>query len=220
MRSCEPAHPWIVVAVQGFVGEEHLQFTVGSRRRASRSLSPESGGLPSSPDSPSSSERRGAEGGRGRGWSRSRSAEGKGPEEIHDANTADVTLVLISRRQWRRAGTRYHHRGIDDHGAPMCITCISLLDQIISFCLLRGGLVNAGNVANHVETEQILRAPNGRVSSFVQVRGSAPVHFMQRHAVGKTKPTPILTSRHEVTHMAFCRHVAHIQRRFGTFKSH
>ena len=28
-----------------------------------------------------------------------------------------------------------------------------------------------------------------------QVRGSAPVHFMQRHAVGKTKPTPILTNR-------------------------
>jgi hypothetical protein len=79
--------------------------------------------------------------------------------------------------------------------------------------------VNAGNVANHVETEQILRAPNGRLSSFVQVRGSAPVHFMQRHAVGKTKPTPILTGRHEVTHMAFCRHVAHIQRRLGKFKS-
>lgn len=80
--------------------------------------------------------------------------------------------------------------------------------------------MDAGNVANHVETEQILRAPDGRLSSFVQVRGSAPVHFMQRHAVGKTKPTPILTGRHEVTHMAFCRHVSHIQRRFGKFKSH
>jgi hypothetical protein len=39
-----------------------------------------------------------------------------GSEGSQDTDTADVTLVLISRRQWRRAGTRYHHRGIDDHG--------------------------------------------------------------------------------------------------------
>ena len=40
----------------------------------------------------------------------------------------DVQVALISRRSHLRTGTRFHARGIDD----------------------------AGNVANHVETEQIL----------------------------------------------------------------
>ena len=104
MRQCEAAHGWVVVAIQGFVGEAQLEAVP-------------------------------AEGSAGEG------------EE------GSVTLALISRRQWRRGGTRYHHRGIDDHG----------------------------NVANHIETEQLLRTADG-LSSWVQIRGSAPVHFMQRHA--------------------------------------
>ena len=126
MRACEPAHAWIVVAVQGFVGEEQLRFSAGARRRSS--CSPEPGGpeyrsttgSPSVPASPSGG-RGGAEG--TRSWSRSRSkgrsltrGDAAGSEETQQTDTPDVTLVLISRRQWRRAGTRYHHRGIDDHG--------------------------------------------------------------------------------------------------------
>jgi hypothetical protein len=196
LRACEQAHGWIVVAIQGFVGADSLSVSGGGGsaggsggqrvRQASRSRSPERGRSLSSSSSLSSSAAAAVPVDTREGASSS-SGSGSRSSEADDAAAVVVTLALISRRQWRRAGTRYHHRGIDDHG----------------------------NVANHVETEQILRAPDGRVSSFVQVRGSAPVHFMQRHAVGKTKPTPILTNRHEVTHMAFCRHIAHVQRRFG-----
>jgi hypothetical protein len=126
LRACECAHPWIVVAVQGYAGETSL----------------------SAPALPSPA----ADGG----------AAAEAP--------AELTLTLIARRHWRRAGTRYHHRGIDD----------------------------SGNTANHVESEQILTLRrrgakpyphSGGVSatSFLQCRGSAPVHFMQRHAVHKVR---------------------------------
>jgi len=59
-------------------------------------------------------------------------------------------MLLISRRGIRRAGTRYNRRGVDDQG----------------------------NVANFVETEQILDAPGGE-SSYVQVRGSIPMFWGQ-----------------------------------------
>ena len=36
-----------------------------------------------------------------------------------------------------------------------------------------------GNVANFVETEQVLLLPNGSYSSFVQIRGSVPVFWEQ-----------------------------------------
>lgn len=135
MRACEQAHPWIVVAIQGFVGEGQLRLNAASRRRVARSNSPEPSGLSSPPASPSSSNYAGTESSRSWNWSsrsRSRSStrgERSGSEAPHETDTVEVTLVLISRRQWRRAGTRYHHRGIDDHGlfpilfiphAPFC----------------------------------------------------------------------------------------------------
>ena len=137
MRACEPAHPWIVVAIQGFVGEEKLQFTVGSRRQ--RSCSPEPRGLPNVPVAPSAS-RDGAEG--SKSWSKSRSksrsvttGEGAGTEETQPTDTPDVTLVLISRRQWRRAGTRYHHRGIDDHGMLRVVAYAHMLFNMQPFVI-------------------------------------------------------------------------------------
>jgi hypothetical protein len=65
-----------------------------------------------------------------------------------------VDFGVISRRDCRRAGTRYHTRGLD----------------------------NAGNAANFVETEQILAwNDSGRqvLSSFLQIRGSIPLIWTQ-----------------------------------------
>lgn len=59
--------------------------------------------------------------------------------------------TLISRRSVHRAGTRFLCRGLDDDG----------------------------NVANFVETEQILEA-NQDLTSFVQIRGSIPVKWSQK----------------------------------------
>lgn len=56
-------------------------------------------------------------------------------------------LIFISRRSRFRQGCRFTKRGIDDNG----------------------------NVANFVETEQVLAFPTGRITSYVQIRGSIPV---------------------------------------------
>ncbi|CAF3985474.1 unnamed protein product [Rotaria magnacalcarata] len=62
----------------------------------------------------------------------------------------NAQLILISRRNCHRAGVRMHCRGID----------------------------NDGNVANYVETEQILRTGNN-VMSFIMIRGSVPIYWSQ-----------------------------------------
>ena len=60
-------------------------------------------------------------------------------------------LTLISRRSRMRQGPRFVKRGIDEFG----------------------------DVANFVETEHILRSSKGAVASFVQIRGSIPLHWKQ-----------------------------------------
>lgn len=60
-------------------------------------------------------------------------------------------FTLISRRSINYAGTRFNKRGMD----------------------------NNGNVANYVETEQIVKLLN-HYFSFVQLRGSAPIFFQQK----------------------------------------
>lgn len=64
--------------------------------------------------------------------------------------TNKFEFVLISRRDAVRAGTRFWMRGADENG----------------------------NVANFVETEQIVHTPN-ETYSFVQIRGSVPLHWTQ-----------------------------------------
>ena len=68
-----------------------------------------------------------------------------------DCNVEDVkfTLLFVSRRSRYRQGCRFTKRGIDEHG----------------------------NVANFAETEQILIFPDGRISSYVEIRGSIPVKW-------------------------------------------
>ena len=57
------------------------------------------------------------------------------------------TLLFLSRRSRYNQGCRFFKRGIDQDG----------------------------NVANFVETEQVLLFPDGRVASYVQIRGSIPI---------------------------------------------
>lgn len=71
-------------------------------------------------------------------------------------------LVLISRRSCYRAGTRYFMRGIDSEG----------------------------EVANYVETEQIL-CYQGEIAAHVQTRGSIPLFWSQRPSL-KYKPPPAI----------------------------
>lgn len=72
-------------------------------------------------------------------------------------------VVLISRRSCERAGTRMHMRGAD----------------------------TAGNVANFVETEQLVFAGTAR-ASFVITRGSIPLQWTQRPNL-RYKPPPELS---------------------------
>jgi hypothetical protein len=60
----------------------------------------------------------------------------------------ELEIILISRRRFSMAGTRYNARGLDDDG----------------------------NVANYVETEQIMSYRNF-IYSFVQIRGSVPLFW-------------------------------------------
>lgn len=61
-----------------------------------------------------------------------------------------ITMTIISKQLWRRAGTRFNARGIDD----------------------------AGNVANFVETEYIM-ASDQLIYSYTQIRGSVPAFWEQ-----------------------------------------
>ena len=71
----------------------------------------------------------------------------------HDGRPEIVALGMISRLSWKRAGTRFRTRGIDDDG----------------------------QVANFVETEVIL-ATDSVCLSYVQVRGSVPLFWQQPSA--------------------------------------
>ncbi|CAH1403962.1 unnamed protein product [Nezara viridula] len=77
-------------------------------------------------------------------------------------NARKFNLILISRRSNERAGTRLFTRGVDSDG----------------------------NVANFVETEQIVETSFER-ASFVQTRGSIPF-FWQQYPNLKLKPRPTI----------------------------
>ncbi|XP_078690200.1 phosphatidylinositol-3-phosphatase SAC1-like isoform X2 [Branchiostoma floridae x Branchiostoma belcheri] len=79
-------------------------------------------------------------------------------------NQRPFKLIVISRRCCYRAGVRYYMRGADFEG----------------------------HTANYVETEQIMDYESSR-GSFVQTRGSVPLHWSQRPNL-KYKPTPIIST--------------------------
>ncbi|OWA53913.1 Phosphatidylinositide phosphatase SAC2 [Hypsibius exemplaris] len=84
-------------------------------------------------------------------------------------------VTIVSRRSRFRAGTRYKRRGIDEKG----------------------------NVANYVETENILNVM-GHCLSFVQVRGSIPVYWSQPGM--KYRPAPRLDRSWQESNQAFTQH--------------
>ncbi|XP_066901016.1 phosphatidylinositol-3-phosphatase SAC1 isoform X2 [Halyomorpha halys] len=90
-------------------------------------------------------------------------------------NGKSFSLILISRRSKERAGTRLFTRGIDSNG----------------------------NVANFVETEQIVDTTFER-ASFVQTRGSMPF-FWKQYPNLKLKPLPTII-REENNNAAFIKH--------------
>ncbi|KAG2453044.1 hypothetical protein HYH02_002379 [Chlamydomonas schloesseri] len=81
------------------------------------------------------------------------------------AGGKSATLTLIARRGVDRAGTRQWRRGCD----------------------------SKGNVANFVETEELLSTPAGDLASYVQVRGSIPLLWTQLPNI-KYKPTTVIAA--------------------------
>lgn len=82
-----------------------------------------------------------------------------------------VTYALISRRSRHRAGTRYNVRGIDVEG----------------------------NVANYVETEQIVvDQDTSLICSYLQTRGSIPLFWKQVVNVKYTPKMEIVGHLHTV----------------------
>ncbi|GJQ12754.1 hypothetical protein GpartN1_g4545.t1 [Galdieria partita] len=100
-------------------------------------------------------------------------------------------MTLISRRSRKRAGLRYITRGID----------------------------RRGDVANFVETEQIIwKSSSGRknssFSSFVIIRGSVPVFWRQNK--GSVKPPPELDAPLDLCRQSFRKHFQNLIRSYGS----
>ncbi|XP_060807190.1 phosphatidylinositol-3-phosphatase SAC1 [Amyelois transitella] len=94
-----------------------------------------------------------------------------------------LTWALVSRRSVHRAGTRFFMRGVDPQG----------------------------NVANFVETEQIIER-GGEKSSFVQTRGSIPLYWSQ---YPNLKYKPAMELAHEDHVAAYTKHLMDQQQRYG-----
>jgi len=117
-------------------------------------------------------------------------------------------LTLISRRSTKRAGLRYLRRGVDSEG----------------------------NVANCVETEQLLAIPTlpsepksaqtpppnevphdqlpwAKVYSFLQIRGSIPVYFQQSPYT--LRPKPVLLHSENSNKAAFEKHFNSLENRYN-----
>lgn len=108
-----------------------------------------------------------------------------------EENKKEFILTLISRRSIKRAGLRYLRRGVDEEG----------------------------NVANSVETEQILSSPEWgaekeRVYSYMQYRGSIPLFFSQ--SPYSLKPLPNLYGTPEINASAFKQHIKGLISRHGS----
>ncbi|KAK5722901.1 hypothetical protein LTR17_014204 [Elasticomyces elasticus] len=118
------------------------------------------------------------------------------PEKPEDAdsstsgNTEDFLLTLISRRSVKRAGLRYLRRGIDDDG----------------------------NVANNVESEQILSTQSWDTSaktfSLLQLRGSIPLFFSQ--SPFSFKPMAVMFGSESINQTAFKKHFTTVKKRYGS----
>lgn len=110
---------------------------------------------------------------------------------IKDATKHDFHVTLISRRSVKRAGLRYLRRGVDDQG----------------------------NVANSVETEQILQVDDSaqKIFSLLQYRGSMPLFFSQ--SPYSFKPAPVLFGSEATNQAAFQKHFQALADRYGDMQA-
>ncbi|CUS10679.1 unnamed protein product [Tuber aestivum] len=119
-------------------------------------------------------------------WPPTESGKQKATKVSHEDGKQRLLVTLISRRSVKRAGLRYLRRGVDD----------------------------TGDVANCVETEQILSDPNwNRIFSHVQLRGSIPLYFQQSPYA--LRPKPVLLRSEAANAEAFQRHFKNIKERYG-----
>lgn len=96
------------------------------------------------------------------------------------------TITIVSKQSWKRAGTRFNARGIDDDG----------------------------NVANFVETEFIYsNSSMKQVFAFTQIRGSVPAFWEQDSTLINPKIT--ITRSSGATQTSFDRHFDEISRKYG-----
>lgn len=101
------------------------------------------------------------------------------------AGSKQARATIISRLSCERAGTRFNVRGTNDEG----------------------------NVANFVETEQVIYSDN-EVTSFLQTRGSVPLFWEQPGVqVGSHKVK--LSRGFEASIAAFDRHMTSVKARYG-----
>ncbi|KAJ0171301.1 hypothetical protein K1T71_012851 [Dendrolimus kikuchii] len=98
-------------------------------------------------------------------------------------NGHQITWSLVSRRCVDRAGTRFFMRGVDAQG----------------------------NVANFVETEQIVER-GGEKSSFVQTRGSIPLYWSQYPDI---RYKPAVSLSHDDHVAAYTKHLRDQLQRYG-----
>mmetsp|Transcript_11327 Transcript_11327/g.39465 ORF Transcript_11327/g.39465 Transcript_11327/m.39465 type:complete len:612 (-) Transcript_11327:58-1893(-) len=95
-------------------------------------------------------------------------------------------ILFFSRRACARVGTRFNCRGTDANG----------------------------NVANFVETEQVLAHHDGSVTSYVQIRGSIPLYWTQ-YVYMIYMPKIKFPASDEVSQAAFNKHAADCVQRYG-----
>eukprot|EP00884_Botryococcus_braunii_P005975 jgi/Botrbrau1/15379/Bobra.43_2s0010.1 len=104
-----------------------------------------------------------------------------------------LTVTLVARRSKFFAGTRYRKRGVNDDG----------------------------QVANHVEVEQIVSAGFDMhtrfpvVASMVQVRGSIPLYWEHELGTRKVKPA-IHLQRYDPLYTSTCLHFQDLASRYGS----
>jgi len=98
---------------------------------------------------------------------------------LTDGAPTIATLALISRLSWKRAGTRFNTRGVDDDG-----NCANFVEVGMS-------LGSQGRYLRHWQTETIF-STDQHCASYVQVRGSVPCMYLsyQIHHFTLNKGTP------------------------------
>ncbi|KAA3682257.1 uncharacterized protein DEA37_0004909 [Paragonimus westermani] len=108
-------------------------------------------------------------------------------------------------------------------GAPLCLTLIGRRSRHFAGTrFLKRGMNMVGDVANEVETEQIVHDTScallrrGRCSSYVQLRGSVPLFWTQESSKMVVRRPPIALLREDPYFEAFGLHFSNLLKRYGS----